>query len=246
VISIAPDGEPYATVRRGDKRQPATILAVDRDWDAPGGGTFSRVRERCVAVAVVLSVLALAGCGGQRQDADEPSGSFHVGVTGASFPAKQTIAQPTRLRIAVRNTDKRELPNVAVTVQTKAAHAGAAPLAFGEADSDTRLADTAKPVWILDRGPAGGDSAYTNTWALGRMFPGETKTFTWHLTAVKSGSYTVSYRVAPGLDGKARATGGSRVTGSFRVTISDKPVPARVDDNGNVVRGKKARAGSGL
>jgi hypothetical protein len=195
---------------------------------------------------VVVSVLALAGCGGQRQDADEPSGSFRVSVTDASFPAKQTIAQPTRLRIAVRNTDKRDLPNVAVTVNTKPAHAGTAPLAFGQASSDTRLADTAKPVWIVDRGPSGGDTAYTNTWALGRMFPGETKTFTWHLTAVKAGTYTVAYRVAPGLDGKARAAGGQRVAGSFRVTISDKPVPARVDDNGNVVRGQKAKAGSGL
>jgi hypothetical protein len=195
---------------------------------------------------VVLSVLAFAGCGGKRQDADEPSGSFRVSVTNASFPARQTIAQPTRMRIEVRNTDKRELPNVAVTVQTKPAHAGAAPLAFGQADSDTRLADTAKPVWIVDRGPVGGDSAATNTWALGRMFPGETKTFTWNLTAVQAGDYTVVYRVAPGLNGKARAAGGQRVTGAFRVRISAKPVPARVDDNGNVVRGKKARAGSGL
>jgi hypothetical protein len=197
------------------------------------------------ALAVLLALVA-AGCGGKRQDADEPSGSFRVSVTAASFPARQTIAQPTRLRIAVRNTDKRALPNVAVTVQTKPSHGGAAPLAFGQAASDTRLADTAKPVWIVDAGPHGGDSAATNTWALGRMFPGETKTFTWHLTAVQAGTYVVAYRVAPGLNGKARAAGGQRTAGAFRVTISDKPVPARVDDNGNVVRGQKAKAGNGL
>jgi hypothetical protein len=150
------------------------------------------------------------------------------------------------MRIEVRNTDKRELPNVAVTVKTKPSHSGAAPLAFGQAGTDTRLADTAKPVWIVDAGPRGGDSAYTNTWALGRMFPGETKTFTWHLTAVKAGTYVVAYRVAPGLNGKARAAGGQRTAGAFRVTISDKPVPARVDDNGNVVRGQKAKASNGL
>jgi hypothetical protein len=191
-------------------------------------------------------LFATAGCGGARQDADEPSGQFNVGVTSASFPAQQTIAQSTRMKIQVRNTDKRELPNVAVTVTTKPTRAGAAPIAFGEADSDTRLADTAKPVWIVDAGPGGGTTAYTNTWALGKMFPGETKTFTWKLTAVKAGTYTVAYRVAPGLDGKARPAGGATTRGSFSVTISDKPVPARVDDNGNVVRGEKARASKGL
>ena len=213
-------------------------------------GTFPRVKDRCarglVAAASVAALHAAAGCGGTRQDADEPSGQFKVSVTGASFPAKQTIAQSARMKIEVRNTDKRELPDVAVTVETKPSRPGAAPLAFGEADSDTRLADTAKPVWIVDAGPRGGDTAYTNTWTLGRMSPGETKTFTWKLTAVKAGTYTVAYRVAPGLDGKARPAGGERTRGSFRVTIADKPIPARVDDNGNVVRGEEAGSGSGL
>ena len=208
------------------------------------------MKERCArglaTAALGAALLATAGCGGTRQDADEPSGQFKVSVTSASFPAKQTIAQPSRLKIAVRNADNRALPNVAVTVQTKPSRSGAAPLAFGQADSDSRLADTGKPVWIVDNGPNGGTTAYTNTWALGRMSPGETKTFTWRLTAVKAGTYTVAYRVAPGLDGKARPAGGQHIRGSFEVTISDKPVPARVDDNGNVVRGQKARAASGL
>jgi hypothetical protein len=208
------------------------------------------MKERCarglLAAAVAAALLATAGCGGERQDADEPSGQFKLEVTSASFPAKQTIAQPTRMKIEVRNTDKRALPNVAVTVQTKPDNAGAAPLAFGEASADTRLADTAKPVWIVDAGPHGGDTAHTNTWALVRMFPGETKTFTWRLTAVKAGIYTVGYRVAPGLDGKARPAARSRNRGSFTVTISDKPVPAHVDDDGNVVRGEEAGSSKGL
>jgi hypothetical protein len=194
-------------------------------------------------VAFAVGLLAVAGCGGTRQDADEPSGQFHVDVTRASFPSQQSIAESAKLRIQVRNSDKHDIPNVAVTVQTKPSRPGAAPLAFGQQASDTSLADPDKPVWIVDAGPKGGDTAYTNTWALGRMFPGQTKTFTWKLTAVKAGTYTVSYRVAPGLNGKARAARGSRVRGSFQVTISDKPVPARVDAQGNVVRGQQAGAG---
>jgi hypothetical protein len=208
------------------------------------------MRERrargLVAVALAAALLVTAGCGGKRQDADEPSGRFDVGVAGARFPAKQTIAQHTRLRIAVKNADKRTVPNVAVTVATRPAHAGAAPIAFGQADVDTRLADTAKPVWILDRAPTGGESAYTNTWALGQMFPGEVKTFTWYLTAVKAGTYTVTYRVAPGLNGKARVAAPERARGAVRVTISDEPVPARVGDDGKVIRGEEPGSGNGL
>ena len=192
-----------------------------------------------------LAALTAAGCGGSRQAANEPSGNFKVSVTRASFPAQQSIAQATKLRIEVRNTDHRTLPDVAVTVETRPSRAGAAPLAFGEANSDTRLADTAKPVWIVDSGPTGGDTAMTNTWALGSMFPGETKTFVWRLTAVKAGTYDIAYRVSPGLFGKAHAARGSTVNGAFRVNISAKPVPARVNDQGQVVRGERAKAAPG-
>jgi hypothetical protein len=202
-----------------------------------------RVHKWAVAALAVL----VAGCGGTRQDADEPSGQFHVRVTRATFPADQSLSQEATLRIEVRNADKRTLPNVAVTVETrpeKGADA-AAPEAFGAADTaDTRLADDARPVWVVDRGPQAGQSAYANTWAMGSMFPGQTRSFVWHLMPAKAGRYTVSWRVSPGLDGKARAARGERTRGSFDVTIANRPVPATVDDDGNVVRGAAAEPGS--
>jgi hypothetical protein len=183
-------------------------------------------------------VLAAAGCGGSRQDADEPEGEFTLEIVDASFPAEQTTAQRSTLRITVRNTDDRELPNLAVTVETEPGERGAAPSAFGQSSGDTRLADSNRPIWIVDREPEGGETAYTNTWALGRMSPGQTKEIEWRLTAVRPGSYTVNYRIAPGLNGKAVPANGQRTTGSFRVTISDDPVPARVNGKGDVVRGE--------
>jgi hypothetical protein len=191
-------------------------------------------------VLFLLCVLALAaaGCGGDRQDADEPEGEFTLDVVKASFPAEQTVAQHATMRLTVRNTDDRELPNLAVTVETDPGGGGKAPTAFGQGESDTRLADANRPVWIVDRDPEGGQSAYTNTWALGRMFPGETKEVEWRLTAVRPGTYKINYRIAPGLNGKAVAANGQKVTGSFDVTISDEPVPARVNDKGEVVRDK--------
>jgi hypothetical protein len=192
---------------------------------------------RVAALLCAVLAVAAAGCGGSRQDADEPKGDYTLEIVDASFPAEQTTAQRATMRLTVRNTDDRDLPNLAVTVETKPTVRGAAPTAFGDAAADTRLADASRPIWILDREPEGGESAYTNTWALGRMFPGETKEIQWRLTAVRPGTYTVNYRIAPGLNGKAVPANGQKVTGSFHVTISDEPVPARVNGKGDVVRG---------
>jgi hypothetical protein len=202
---------------------------------------MDHARGSALAVAAAVAAAGIAGCGGARQDAKEPSGQFKVAVSRASFPLKQSLSQPATLRIEVRNDDKRTLPDIAVTVETRPKAGGGAPLAFGSADTgDTRLADTGKPVWVLDHAPKGGDSAYTNTWALGQMFPGETKTFTWKLLPVQPGDYTIDYRVSPGLNGKAKVAHGQRSHGAFKVSISDQPVPARVGDDGKVVRGVAA------
>jgi len=192
-------------------------------------------------VGVALACLALAGCGSERQDADEPEGEFTLEVVEASFPERQTTAQPAVMRLSVRNTDDRDLPNLTVTVNTEGGGAGDPAGAFAVASADPRLADRSTPVWIVDRGPAGGDTAATNTWALGPMFPGETREVEWRLTAVRPGTYTVSYSVWPGLQGKSRPAGGQRTTGSFDVVISDEPVPARVNSKGEVVRGDGGR-----
>ena len=188
---------------------------------------------------LALTTVLVAGCGsGPRQDADEPSGSYKLEVAAAKFPASQSIAQDSRMIVTVRNDDTKAAPNVAVTVETDPSKAGQGTVAFGQRVNDSRLSDNERPVWIVNEGPPGGDSAATNTWALGRLGAGETKTFTWKVTAVEPGSYTLRYRISPGLAGKAKLASGGRTDGLFKVTIDDKPVPARVNDKGQVVRGE--------
>jgi hypothetical protein len=94
-------------------------------------------------------------------------------------------------------------------------------------------------VWIVDRGPAGGDTAYTNTWAMGALAPGRSRAFVWRLLPARAGEYTVSYRLSPGLSGRARPARG-RTAGSFHVTIENKPVAACVGAGGQVIRGQRA------
>jgi hypothetical protein len=201
----------------------------------------SRLVRRLVFALVVL---ALAGCGGgERQGAGEPSGEFRVQVVRASFPRVQHVAERVQLRLRVRNADQQTLPTVAVSVETKAkARGNDATVAFGQNQRGADLSSAARPVWVLDEGPHGGDTAYDNTWIAGRLKAGESRELTWSLVASKAGTYTITYNVFPGLTGKATAAGG-RSSGSFTVRILDEPVPARVGEDGKVERGVEAGAG---
>jgi hypothetical protein len=200
--------------------------------------------RRLILPLIAVLVAAVSGCGGETQDADEPEGTYRLEVADASFPAKQGIAEQSTMRIAVRNAGDSDAPDVAVTVETKGSQPGGGGLtAFGQRSKDSRLADPNRPIWILDKEPAGGTSAYSNTWTLGPLKGGQTKTFEWKLTAVEPGRYSLAYRISPGLDGKAKLASGTRATGTFAVTVSDQPVPARVNSKGQVVRGEEAGAG---
>ena len=122
-------------------------------------------------LAVAVTALA-AGCGGgERQDADAPTGTFAVDVTAASFPAEQSISSAAVLSLEVANASDQAVPDLAITVETRAPE-GDAPAAFGQR-TGAGPADAQQPVWVLDEGPMGGDSAYDNTWSLGELGPGE-------------------------------------------------------------------------
>ena len=184
-----------------------------------------------------LAVVATGCGGGERQDADEPAGNFKVEVS-ADFPEKQRLARQEQMVVEVRNTDSKAIPNVAVTIEP----------GFSTRSERQDLADPNRPVWIVDDGPLGGGTAYTNTWALGALPAGESKKFVWKVTPVRSGAYEVGYRVSAGLDGKAKAEG--EIDGSFDVRVSDKPSQARVDpETGEVIRNdenpRKRRASGG-
>ena len=108
------------------------------------------------------------------------------------------------------------------------------------------LAIPFRPVWILKEGfpkyegetaSAGAEAAQTDTYAFGELQPNQTKRIVWNVTPVQAGTYTVHYRVAAGLEGKAKAVtaDGSVPEGEFVVRISSAPPQTRVNDAGQVL-----------
>ena len=179
-------------------------------------------RRVAPAALLAIGVVALGGCGGgDKQDVNDPTGTFKVDVPRASFPGKQHLAQESTLEITVVNRDSREIPRLAVTID-----------GFSQRHDDPSLADPNRPIWIVNEPPINADSALTNTWALGPVSPGQSRTFKWKVTAVRSGTYSVRYRVAAGLYGKAKvvdtATGGIP-KGSFIARVTRKPRPVHID-----------------
>ena len=225
----------------------------------------SRVAIGLCAALLPLGVAACGG--GERQDADEPEGDFPVQIVNADFASKQHLAQNSDLTLAVANSGEKTIPDLAITIFTTSnastdesggpnantpnTGGGASNLPQAQGSFSVRsdqpdLAIPFRPVWILEEGypklqgqtaSAGAEAAQTDTFSFGPLPPNQTKRMVWNVTPVQAGTYTVHYRVAAGLQGKAKAvTGdGSVPEGEFVVRISSTPPQTRVDDSGNVV-----------
>jgi hypothetical protein len=218
----------------GYKEQPSS--GAHPPWYVP----LALERRRLHWAVACGCAVALASCGGgERQDANEPSGTFKVNVD-ASFPSKQKLAKASNLVVTVENAGNKTIPNVAVTLG-----------GLDRKVADNTLADPSRPVFAIngepenigafpesrEATPTGGETAYVGTWALGPLKRGQTRKFKWGVTAVHAGRFKITYRVAAGLNGKAKAvtTAGDIPRGVFEGTIKDTPPDTRVADDGKTV-----------
>jgi len=200
------------------------------------------LRGRFAFLVSAAALAAFAGCGGgDRQDENEPEGDYKVEVVEAKFPSEQKLAKRSRLVIVVRNADTKQIPNVAVTMSG---------LDFRK--DDPELADQRRPQFVVNGKfknfgniedaqaltPGGVENpTYVDTWSLGPLEPGESKRFRWDVTAVVAGPYELSYSVAAGLDGKARAVDetGEAPQGIFIGTVSDEAPQTRIAADGKTI-----------
>ena len=198
------------------------------------GGTFRPCAARCL---LVVPLIAACG-GGERQDADEPEGTFKVEVVGATFPQRQHIAQSVQLRLRVHNADRKTLRNVAVTVETKANGVNA-PAAFGQRSLGPGARGLRAPDLDPRRRPGGRRRRHRQHLVGGHAARRRDRAA--DLEARRDQGRALLDRL-PRLaraDRQAQAARG-RTSGTFEVTIDDEPVPARVGGTGGHPRCRPA------
>jgi hypothetical protein len=170
-----------------------------------------------------------------------------VEIVEASFPSDQKLARTSEMRITVRNAGRKTIPYISVTVGPPQP---GAPQGAGNAETespfsyqDPKNEDPSKPIFVVNKEPEGGDTAFQRTWSLGSLRPGQEKTFVWELTAVDAKPFDFRYQVSAGLDGRAKAVlagAGGPPVGRFHGRVDPTPPDAKVADDGeNIVSGGK-------
>ncbi len=199
----------------------------------------------------------LAACGGESSsDANGTSGTYRVHVTESAFPTRQRLGQTSLLQLGIRNTGKKTVPalTVTITIAGKAGRASALP--FGVHDPQPGLAQPDRPVWVLSETyprlvgssePGGATTSNRKTFSFGPLQPGKTVAAVWKLSAVKAGHFTLLYRVGAGLDigTKAETDGGVPPGGSFVTEITQQLPETEVTDSGEVIEIPRSRSGAG-
>jgi hypothetical protein len=199
----------------------------------------------------VAALLGACGGGGDSGD-DEPTGTFHVKVTEASFPTLQRLGQTSLLRLGIRNTGDRTIPGLTVSFTIKGQGGEDSSLPFGVSDPQPELAQPDRPVWVLaatyprlhgSSDPGGASTSSPKTFAFGALKPGATTQAVWKLSAVRAGRYTLLYRIDAGLGGKAvaKTEGGVAPGGSFATEVSDRLPETEVTDSGEIVEIQKGK-----
>jgi hypothetical protein len=203
-------------------------------------------------VLAVAALLSACGGGDSSTAPEEASGKFKVKVTEAAFPTKQHLGQTSLLRLGIRNTGDRAVPNLLVTFTIKGQRGEDSSLPFGLSDPQPELAQPDRPVWVLaatyprldgSSDPGGSSTSSPKTFALGALKPGETTTALWKLSAVRAGKFTLLYDVGAGLGGAAKAEteGGVSPGGSFTTEVSERLPETEVTDSGEIVEVKKGK-----
>jgi hypothetical protein len=203
-----------------------------------------------VGSAALAVAALLAACGESSSDSNQQAGNFQVKVTGASFPSRQFVGQTTLMKIDVRNTGKKTVPALSVTVNIEGKEGEAAQIPFSVHDPAPGLANGDRPVWVLSASyprlegsskPGGTGTSSPTTYSFGALKPGKSVEAVWKLSAVRPGKYTIGYEVAAGLgaETKAKTSSGVAPGGSFVADISTDLPETEVNGAGEIVEIEK-------
>jgi hypothetical protein len=199
-----------------------------------------------------MLALWLAACGGGESSSNtgETAAAYPVEVVTAEFPARQGLGETTLLRLGIRNTGRKPMPALTVTISVGGEEGRNSALPFGYRDPQPGIAQPDRPIWALSAGypkvngsseRGGAETASPKTFDFGPLKPGATTEAIWKLSAVRTGNYEVFYEVGAGLGGAATAEAapGTSAGGSFATRIVDVPPETVVTDSGEVVPAPK-------
>lgn len=203
----------------------------------------------------MIAVLSLSACGGDSSSSDtnEPEGAYPVAVTDASFPAAQLVGQTYLMKLGIRNSGRRTIPALTVTVSVKGREGETSTLPFAIHDPQPDLAQPDRPVWVLaehypkfagSSKPGGAETSNQKTFDFGPLKAGKAIDVVWKLSAVRTGRYALAYTVGAGIGGAAKAETAEGVEpgGSFTARISSAALDKEVTDSGEVVEKKPSEA----
>jgi hypothetical protein len=207
----------------------------------------SRLRVLAAGTFATALALSIAACGGgSSSDANQAAGDFPVKVASATFPTRQRLGQTSLMRLGIRNTGRKALPALTVTISIAGKQGQTSTIPFAIHDPQPDLAQPDRPVWVLaahypkfagSSEPGGAETSNQRTFDFGPLKPGATANVVWKLSAVKTGHYVLLYNVDAGLGGqtKAKTAGGATPGGSFSVRIGSAPYNTEVTGSGEVV-----------
>lgn len=206
----------------------------------------SRSRAAAIGATALLLTASLAACGGESSSDVEAAGTYPLKVVKAEFPPKQLLGQTSLLRIGVRNSGRRTVPALTVSISIAGRAGRTSSLPFGFHDPEPGIAQPDRPVWVLAAHyprlagspiSAGAQLTAHKTFDFGPLKPGATTEAVWKLSAVKTGRFTILFEVGAGISGKSKAVtaGGVQPGGSLTARISSAAPNMVVTDSGKVV-----------
>ena len=184
LVGADPHAELRVLAERGGERRRRHARAAGaarrrraRGLPGPGGSALRRepnprwyVRGSMRRLVIARSPCSLARGLRRRRAArtrTSPRASSRSRSSSASLPRRPAHRRERRVEAARAQRRRRDAAQRGGDGRDAAGGRATRRLAFGQSDVLAGQADSTRPIWVLDEGPKGGDTAYVNTWLAG-------------------------------------------------------------------------------
>ena len=197
---------------QANERKPATHGGSIDD------AATTRTLPALVALMLLAAALLVAGCGGERGDANATTGNFKVKVVSWRFPKQQPLGKPQNFTIVVRNVDSQAIPQLVLTVR-----------GLREFVKQPGTASNTRPIWLPNEvnyaNVTPNSTSTGTTYSLGKLDAGQRRSFTLPMTPIRRGEHSIGYVLAGNIYGTAKVELEDGNPASDQRTIAIDPTP---------------------